>query len=107
MKLDSVGEVIATRTLSLLEDEGPPSEVFVLLGKPRQLPDHSDYYCPYQIKGAGVEKVMHTCGIDPFQALQLALSALGVELEVLNKRLGGKLRWDCGSEGDLGFPVSF
>jgi hypothetical protein len=104
VKLESVGEVIAARALMLLRDRGAASEVLVLLGKPQQLPDHQDYYCPYQIKGAGPEKVRYACGIDPFQALQLALSTLGVELEVLNKELGGKLRWECDAKGGLGFP---
>jgi hypothetical protein len=75
-----------------------------LLGKPKQLPDHSDYYCSYQIKGAGDEKVRYSCGIDAFQALQLAIRTLGVELEVLNKDLGGKLEWEGDEKGWLGFP---
>jgi hypothetical protein len=107
MKLETVGEVIATRVLMLLGDKGASPEVLVLLGKPQKLPDHSDYYCAYQIKGAGDEKVRYTCGVDPFQALQLALSTLGVELEVLNKELGGRLRWECDSAGELGFPTDF
>jgi hypothetical protein len=107
VKLENIGEVIATRSLTMLRDEGAPSEVLVLLGKPQKLPDHSDYYCPYQIKGAGDEKVRYMCGIDTFQALQLALSILGVELEVLNKELGGRLRWECDDSGGLGFPSDF
>jgi hypothetical protein len=107
LKLENIGEVIATRTLTLLRDQDASSEVLVLLGKPQKLPDHSDCYCPYQIKGAGDEKVRYTCGIDPFQALQLALSILGVELEVLNKELGGRLRWECDDSGRLGFPSDF
>ncbi len=107
MKLESVGEIIATRTLVLLREEKPPLEVTVLLGKPQQLPDFPDYYCPYQIKGVGSGKVLCSCGVDPFQALELALSTLGSEVEILNTELGGKLRWDCGSNGDLGFPAGF
>lgn len=48
--------------------------------------------------------VRYVCGVDPFQALHLALSTLRVELEVLNKELGGKLRWECDDKGGLGFP---
>jgi hypothetical protein len=105
LTLDNLGEVIATRTLLVHHDQGAPSEVVILLGKPQQLPDHTDYYCPYQIKGIGAERVKYACGIDTFQALLLALSTLGVELEVLNKDLGGKLRWECGERGGLGFPA--
>jgi hypothetical protein len=104
MKLDDVGEIIAARKLSLVADGGPASEVLALLGKPMQTPGHSDYYCPYQIKGAGDEKVRCICGIDTFQALQLAIRTLGVELEVLNKDLGGKLEWEGDEKGWLGFP---
>jgi Domain of unknown function (DUF6968) len=104
MSLESIGELIAVRTLDLVRDQGPPSDVVVSLGKPQQMPGHPDYFCPYQIRGAGSEKVKHSCGVDSFQALQLALSTLGVELEVLNKELGGRLRWDCDDKGDLGFP---
>lgn len=104
MKLESIGEVIATRTLILLRGDGAASKVVVLLGRPQQLPDHEDYYCPYQIKGAGDEKVRYMCGVDSFQALHLALSTLRVELEVLDKELGGKLRWECDDTGGLGFP---
>ena len=106
MRLDSIGELIATRSLTLIQDGGQASDVVILLGKPQQLPDHTDYYCPYQVKGAGSEKVRYACGVDPLQALQLALSTLGVELEVLNKELGGRLRWDCGEKGGLGIPAT-
>jgi uncharacterized protein DUF6968 len=102
--LDGVGEVIATRKLVLADQES--TEVLVLLGKPAQIPDYSGYYCPYQIKGAGYDKVMAMCGVDPFQALQLSLSILGVELEVVNKEFGGKLRWEHGEEGDFGFNAA-
>jgi hypothetical protein len=104
MKLDEVGEIIAARKLSLLTDDGPASEVLALLGKPTQTPEHSDYYCPYQIKAAGSETVRYMCGIDAFQALELAIRSLGSELEVLNQRLEGNLRWEGDEKGWLGFP---
>jgi hypothetical protein len=106
MKLGTVGEVIATRELTIAEDNSPSAEVVVLLGKPQKLPDFADYYCPYQIKGAGTQKVRSIWGVDAFQALQLALRTIAVELEVLNKDLGGKLRWECDDKGGLGFPDS-
>ena len=104
MNLDDVGEIIAVRKLSLLLHNGPHTEIFVFLGKPKQLPDHPDYYCPYQIKGVGSETVGYMCGIDPFQALQLAIRALGGDLEILNQHLGGNLRWEGDEKGWLGFP---
>ncbi|MFZ0739389.1 MAG: hypothetical protein WA002_16360 [Candidatus Acidiferrales bacterium] len=104
MKLDNIAEVIATRTLKLVGDDAAASEVLVLVGKPQRLPDHTDYYCPYQIKGVGPDKLGYVCGIDPMQALLLTLSTLGVEVEILNKKMGGRLRWDCDDSGGFGFP---
>jgi hypothetical protein len=104
MKLENVGEIIAERKLTQLHDDGPPTELVVLLGKPKQTPGYEDYYCPYQINGAGDRKVWYSCGIDAFQALQLTIRSIGVELEVLNKRLGGKLRWEGDDKGWLGIP---
>ncbi len=104
MKLESVGEIIASRKLALLKNHLPPARIEVLLGKPERFPDHSDYYCPYQIKGFGSEKVMAVGGVDAFQAMQLAFTTIGVELEVINRNSGGKLIWEAGKEGDFGFP---
>jgi uncharacterized protein DUF6968 len=104
MKLDDVGEIIAVRKLSLLRDGGAPSEILALLGKPKQTPGFQDYYCPYQIKGAGSEGVRYMCGIDAFQALELAIRSLGGELDAFNQRLGGNLRWEGDEKGWLGFP---
>jgi hypothetical protein len=106
VKLENIGELVATRTLMLRRPDGGTSEIIVLLGKPQRLPEHDDYYCPYQIKGAGDEKIRFMCGVDSFQALHLALSTLRVELEVLNKGLAGQLKWECddSDSGDLGFP---
>jgi hypothetical protein len=103
MKLEGVGEVIASRRLTLAQQEGPPSEVLVLLGKPQQSPGFDDFYCPYQITGAGLNRVWYSCGVDTMQALQLALGTLEVEVEVLNKNLGGRLRWNDDEKGWLGF----
>jgi hypothetical protein len=106
MKLDTVGEVIAMRELTIAEDNTPSAAIAVLLGKPQQLPDSPGYCCPYQIKGVGAQKVRQICGVDAFQALQLALRTIAVELEVLNKDRGGRLRWECDDKGGLGFPDS-
>jgi hypothetical protein len=103
MKLENIGEVIAARMLTLAQQEGPPSEVLVLLGKPQKTPGFDDFYCPCQITGAGVERLWYTCGIDTMQALQLSLRSLNAEIEVLNKKVDGRLRWNEDEEGWLGF----
>ena len=100
--MENVGEVIATRELSL---DGKRT-VTVLIGKPQQLPDGEDWYCPHQKVGIGSGTVKCAIGIDPVQALALALSMVGAELYCSAEYEAGRLRWDCGRvEGDLGFPV--
>ena len=103
MKLHNVGEIIANRKFTLIRDGHEPVEVEVLMGKPEKFPDDTGYYCPYQINGAGREKLMAIGGVDAFQAIQLALSTIAVELEVVEKESGGKLSWDPSEKGDLGF----
>src|SRR5260370_15024306 len=105
MKLESIGEVIAIRTLSLAND--PSRKVVVMMGKPQPLPDAlgDDHYCPYQISGAGTERIFYGAGVDAFQALELGLKMIGVDLAVLNRKLDGQLRWDRAEQGDLGFPL--
>jgi hypothetical protein len=103
MKLENIGEVIASRKLTLAQEGEPSSEVLVLLGKPQQTPGYDDFYCPYQITGAGLNRVWYSCGIDTMQALQLAMEILQVEVDLLDKKLGGRLRWNDDEKGWLGF----
>jgi len=103
MKLESVGEVIASRTFTLAQQEGPPAEVSVFLGKPQQMLGFDDYYCPCQITGAGLDRLWYLCGIDTMQALQLAMRNLRAEIELLNQKCGGLLRWNDDETGWLGF----
>jgi len=105
-EIENIQEIVAERYLHL-EDQAD-SSVRVILGKPRTDPiapsDH--VLCPYQILGIGDEKVRSASGVDAFQALQLAMEMIGAELYFkLNRQYGGKLRWEGGREGDLGFPV--
>lgn len=103
MKLESVGEIIAARKFILARQGHQPVDVIVLMGTPEKFADHTNYYCPYQIKGFGRDKLMAIGGVDAFQAMQLALGTIRVELEVIEKDSGGRLTWERGAEGDLGF----
>jgi hypothetical protein len=100
MHLKNLGIQIATRMLDL---DG--KQVTVVIGKPEKFPDGEDYYCPYQIVGTGDGQVRYAGGIDAVQALQLALQMIGVDLRTSQDARSGKLSWDAGSRGDLGFPV--
>lgn len=101
LELKDVGEVIATRELTLDET----GKVTVLIGKPQQFGD-IDWYCPYQKNGIGSNKLKRAEGVDAVQALVLALSKVGAELYCSQEYEAGRLSWDGGAvKGDLGFPV--
>jgi hypothetical protein len=104
MKLADIGQVIAIRTLYLANE--PSRKVVVKMGKPQPLPDAAgdDHFCPYQISGAGTERIFYGAGADAFQALELGLKMIGVDLAALNRKLDGQLRWECDKNGGLGFP---
>jgi hypothetical protein len=105
MKLDGIGEIIAIRTLFLAND--PSRKVVIKMGKPQPSPDSlgDDYYCPYEISGPDTERRFYGAGVDAFQALELGLKMIGADLAFLNRKLDGQLRWECGANGDLGFPI--
>jgi hypothetical protein len=101
-----VGDIIAIRRLYLTEDNGARKVVLINLRKPREFPDSSDYYVPFQITGIGSETVFCAGGIDAFQAVQQVMPIIGAQLSLLNESCGGRLVWEGNKEGDLGFPVS-
>lgn len=78
------------------------------MGKPQPFPSDPnacELLPSVRDQGAGYDKIMAIGGVDAFQAMQLALGAMGVELEVVAKKSGGRLAWDAGDEGDWGFPI--
>lgn len=103
MEFESVGEIIASRMLHLIDEHGNKRPVSVFVGKPQ--PSHSDpgYECPFQIIGIGNQNTHVGHGRDSIQALQTALVLLGENLHNLNEELGGRLFWQSGSKGGLGF----
>ena len=100
---DLIEDVIAIRRLYLASGQSIDKEVVVLIARPEKNEDFEEYRCLYQIKGIGSEKVRSIAGIDGVQALQGALSVIGADLQVLNAERNGRLRWEGGEAGDLGF----
>jgi len=103
MKLESgLPEVIASRTIGFVFENGTRAEYLVSIGKP--VPDESGetYYCPHEIKSIGGSKIIKIYGIDSFQSLDLSLKSIAPYLEYLERELGGKFY----SWGELGhmFP---
>jgi hypothetical protein len=99
VKLNDVGQVIATRVLNLRGS----AQVTIRLGKPEKFPDSVDYYCPYEIRGVGNQRVRYAGGVDAVQALELALKSIGADLYTSKEWQAKELTWNGGD--DLGFPV--
>jgi hypothetical protein len=104
MDFDSIGEIIATRRFQLVDEGNSLRAVSVFVGKPQQSNGSSEYHCPFQIIGIGSQATQVARGRDSIQALQSALKLISVNLNYLNKELGGKLLWEGGGKGELGFP---
>jgi hypothetical protein len=102
MREYELGSIVAERILTV---EGNPSvQIRALMGTPRIEAGNGDYLCPIQILGLGDEKVWGVHGVDAFQAMQLGMEMIGIELYVkLNRKLDGKIRWN--DQLDLGFPL--
>jgi hypothetical protein len=103
MQLTSIGQLFATRTLKLT-DNNSTRVVMIEIGKPLKFSDGEDYYCPYQIIGLGDEKVNWCGGIDEVQALLLCLEKIGICLTDSEEYAQGKLSWIGSEHSILGFP---
>lgn len=101
MELTQLGEIIATRKLSV--SGSTEQEIEILIGRPLQYPKSSDYYVPYQIVGIGDEKIRYAGGIDSIQCLQLVMKMIYYDVGALNEKLELALRWQGDEAGDLGF----
>lgn len=95
-------DIIAHRDLDLLGADGQPVQrVRILVGRPFISENTESYFCPFQILGIGMNRVMRAGGVDSVQALQAALSNISNILWALNEEQ--KLAW-LGQPGDIGFP---
>lgn len=104
MDFDTLGEIIATRTLHFVDEQDTIRTVSVLVGKPQPTTDLSSYCCPFQIIGIGSQRTHLANGDDSVQALQSAMLSIAANLNSLNKELGGCLMWNGDADGNLGFP---
>lgn len=76
----------------------------MFVGKPQEAQDSMGYHCPFQLIGIGSQTTQLARGHDSIQALQSALILIAASLNHLNNEIGGKLTWEGGSKGELGFP---
>lgn len=92
MEISEIGVVIAERVFRLRDAKGE-SNVKILLGMPRNFPDSSDFYAPYQIIGAGSERIRYAGGVDSLQSIELALQIICSEVEGIKSGKKGELIW--------------
>ncbi|CAN0455316.1 unnamed protein product, partial [Ectocarpus fasciculatus] len=83
-------------------------EVRLFVGAPVRAEDaHEDWHCDYKIDGLGSAKVRRAVGVDPIQAITLALTYLSTTLYFSDDYKEGKLSWDNGmTPADLGLPIA-
>lgn len=104
MDFESIEEVIAIRSFHFVDESNEQRAVSVLVGRPQPASNSSDYQCPFQVIGIGSQTPQLARGHDSIQALQSALILISASLNYLNNELGGKLVWEGGPRGELGFP---
>jgi hypothetical protein len=103
MGFESIGEIIATRRLYFFDEINKKRTVSVFIGRPQQSSDSPGYHCPFQVIGIGGQETHLAQGLDSIHALQSALILIAAHLNQLNDEIGGKLSWEGGPEGELGF----
>lgn len=102
MLIPELGLHIAKRQIILRLHGETDTPLVVTIGKPKRFPEGSGYYCPYQIAGAGSERVQYTAGTDAIQSLQLVMQIIGVDLSAIARQFNGEIEWLGAS--DMGFP---
>lgn len=100
MTSSSVQNPIAERTLVM---DG--RDVLVVIGRPQQVGNGSDFRCRYSIRYMEHERVSHAYGLDAVQALQLAMKKIGADLTYLAQTENKTISWLSDTPGDTGFPI--
>lgn len=66
-----------------------------------------DWSCSYRIVGLGSEAIKVAVGIDPLQAMLLALTYISTTIYFSEEFASGKIVWEAGStKSDLGLPIA-
>jgi len=94
-----LGQIIASRRFSLGD-----ATVELLIGIPYPEDDGQTYFCPFQVKGLGNEKVRRIGGIDSLQAVILGIECAAMYLSTTDEARSGQLEF-LGESG-IGFGPS-
>jgi hypothetical protein len=70
MQFESIREIIASRMLHFVDDQGHERPVRVFIGKPAPSAEVRGYECPFQIIGTGSQETRVGFGHDSVQALK-------------------------------------
>jgi len=97
-----VAMIIATRLL-FLRVENRDIEIPIHIHAPEKAP--VDWICRFDIKWPEGKVERWGTGVDPAQALVMALQMIGVEIYASRYHESGSLRW-LAAGGGYGFPVS-
>lgn len=82
-------------------------ELRIMIDAPVRADENGDWRCDYTIDGLDGSKIRTAIGIDPIQALTLALTYISTSLYFSDEYAKGKLSWEGGmSRSDLGLPVA-
>ena len=101
MSDEELDDIIAERRLELISSTGETYTINVIIGRPQRAVNEQMFSCPYQIKGAGSEKLKSTYGCDAIQCLQLVMGMVAADLNYISDQSGGRLTWD--GADDIGF----
>lgn len=93
-----LGHIIASRRFELGD-----KTVELLLGAPVSDDDGENYFCPFEVKGLGNEKVRRIGGVDSLQALILGISCAAAYLSTRPEAESGELTFLGGSGIGIGF----
>jgi hypothetical protein len=95
-KPEKLGEVVAERTFVARNGSKRSVRIVVRFGRPvrgKGVPRHDPWWCPVEIKGAGLDSFRPIAGVDSLQALVLALDQVTVILPQGAARKGLRIDW--------------
>jgi hypothetical protein len=99
-----VGSILAEREYTFVRKDGAGWVVTVRVGQPIRDPEHADsWWCPAVTVGPDGTDFLAAAGVDPLQALLLALRNMRSRLEGLAEEAGATVTWSD-QPGELGLP---
>jgi hypothetical protein len=98
-----LGAIIAERTFGAINESGTESQLRVRLGTPNRIQGSVDVYAPYQVLYGEKVRSWYAAGVDGFQALQLAMKMIAVELDCLRRDYRIEIRWHGDKDTGLNF----